>query len=317
MPSIQRTHSAQPLAYMAALLVVFALPMTFAHADIADFTLKEAGGNATFQWSQARGHYVALHFLLKTDCPNCMNHVRSYMQSGEASKGVQHVFIKPDSEDAIREWSASLKDATGNKPVIYRDPDARLAESLGVPDGYSFHGETVHFPALIVYDPDGKEVFRYAGKDTSDRYPAASFVKKLSELRRMRAVSNYNLDDGGVALQGYDPVSYFEGSGPKQGKKNFSVVFAGGTYYFVDTANREAFLANPDRYLPAYGGWCATAMAFGKKVEVDPENFKITNGRLFLFYKSLIQNALNDWNRHEAQWTVDADGRWKEISGEM
>jgi hypothetical protein len=57
-------------------------------------------------------------------------------------------------------------------------------------------------------------------------------------------------------------------------------------------------------------------MAFGKKVEIDAENYKITDGRLYLFYKSIIQDALKDWNKNEAQWTVDADRHWKEISGE-
>lgn len=302
--------------YTAALIAVAAIPAWSAHADTADFTLKEAGGEKTFQLSQAKGRYVALHFLLKTDCPNCLKYVRSYMQSGEAAEEVEHVFVKPDSEDAIIAWAAPLKDAGGKTPVIYRDPDAQLAEALRVPNGYEFHGETVHFPALIVFGPDGMEVFRYTGKDTMDRYPVDAFVKKLSELRRLRALANYNLDKAKLALQGYDPVSYFEGNAPMEGKKEFSAQYAGGTYYFVNAASRDKFLANPDKYLPAYGGWCASAMAFGKKVEIDPENYKITNGRLFLFYKSLIQNALNDWNKHEAQWTVDADKHWKEISGE-
>jgi len=287
-----------------------------AYAGLTEITLKEAGGDKVFQLSQAKGDFVALHFLLKTDCPNCLKHVRSYSEKAKTLSGVQNVFIKPDADEAIVAWAASLKSDGASAPIIYRDPDAKLADELGIPKGYEFHGETVHFPALLVFDPDGKEVFRYIGKDTLDRYSFDAFVTKLAELRHARAVASYNLDKSKVAIQGYDPVTYFDGNTPMQGSKDFNAPYAGAVYYFVSAANRDKFLANPDKYLPAYGGWCATAMAYGKKVEVDPENYKITNGRLFLFYKSLIQNAINDWNKHEPQSTVDADKHWKEISGE-
>ena len=85
-------------------------------------------------------------------------------------------------------------------------------------------------------------------------------------------------------------------------------------YRFASAASRDKFNVDPTRYLPAYGGWCATAMAKGDKVEIDPKNFKVTNGRLFLFYKGLFGNALNDWNKDEAGLTVMADSHWKELA---
>ncbi len=300
----------------AVLVIAAACLELSAYAGPAVISLKEAGGDKVFQLSQAKGDYVALHFLLKTDCPNCLKTVREYAEKSKTLSGVQNIFIKPDADENIVAWAAPLKSEGGFAPTIYRDPDGKLAAELGIPDGYVFHGETVHFPALVIFDPDGKEVFRYTGKDTSDRYPVEAFLTKLTELRHARAAVHYNLDKGKVAIQGYDPVAYFEGGAPVQGRKEFRAAYGGGVYFFADAANRDRFLANPDKYLPAYGGWCATAMAVGKKVEIDPENYKITNGRLFLFYKNLIQNAQTDWNKHEAQSTVDADKYWKELSGE-
>ena len=87
-------------------------------------------------------------------------------------------------------------------------------------------------------------------------------------------------------------------------------------YHFASEENRALFAANPEKYLPTYGGWCATAMAKGKKVEIDPANFKVTNGRLFLFYNGLFANARSDWDKDEPAQTSKADANWKRISGE-
>jgi YHS domain-containing protein len=137
----------------------------------------------------------------------------------------------------------------------------------------------------------------------------------MAELKHQSAVDQYNLDKTGLAIQGYDPVSYFTGK-PVEGKKEFATKFGGATYCFADARNQDAFLAAPDNYLPAYGGWCATAMALGKKVEISPGNYKITDGRLFLFYKNFISNALSDWNKDEPESTKAADKHWHDLTGE-
>ena len=72
-------------------------------------------------------------------------------------------------------------------------------------------------------------------------------------------------------------------------------------------------MSSPEKYLPAYGGWCATAMARGEKVQIEPSSFKVTNGRLFLFYNGLFGNAIKDWNKDESALTVKADAQWKKI----
>src|SRR4051812_31539043 len=80
----------------------------------------------------------------------------------------------------------------------------------------------------------------------------------------------FNLDNVGVGISGYDPVAYFMVSKPVKGNKENAAIYEGVTYYFATADNREAFKRNPAKYEPAYGGWCAYAMGTkGEKVEVD------------------------------------------------
>ena len=140
----------------------------------------------------------------------------------------------------------------------------------------------------------------------------------VAELRAgaEAARKNYNLDSNGLALQGYDPVSYFDGGKPQKGKPELTADVNGATYRFASDANRQKFLAEPAKYEPAYGGWCATAMADGKKVEIDPTDYKVTDGRLFVFYKSLLHDARKDWVNNEPAQRDKADANWKRINGE-
>jgi YHS domain-containing protein len=116
-----------------------------------------------------------------------------------------------------------------------------------------------------------------------------------------------------VAIQGYDPVSYYHGKALKGGTA-FKTVFKAIEYHFATAKNLEAFLKNPASYEPAYGGWCAYAMgAKAEKVEPDPENFKLTNGKVYLFYKNFFSNTLTDWNEDEANLKKKADVAWLKL----
>lgn len=124
-----------------------------------------------------------------------------------------------------------------------------------------------------------------------------------------------NLGKGGLAIEGYDPVAYFTGKAEK-GDKAISAKFQSATYYFSSAANRQKFLANPNAFLPQYGGWCAYAMgSSGEKVEVDPETFKILDGKLYLFYNAYFNNTLPKWNKDEKNLKAKADFNWKKING--
>ena len=130
------------------------------------------------------------------------------------------------------------------------------------------------------------------------------------------AAKDYNLPAEKVALGGYDPVPYLAQNKAVKGSPHIPSTYRGVTCHFVNEDNRALFADNPEKYVPTYGGWCATAMAKGKKVEIDPANFKVTNGRLFLFYKNFLANARSDWEKDEAAQTKKADANWKRIAGE-
>jgi YHS domain-containing protein len=125
-----------------------------------------------------------------------------------------------------------------------------------------------------------------------------------------------NVDKSGVGLKGYDPVSYFVGGKPTKGDAKLNATYDGVTYCFASEENRAKFQSEPNKYAPEYGGWCAKAIADKEKVDIDPLNYKITNGRLFLFYKGLLGDALKIWNKDEANLTKRADENWQKIVAE-
>ncbi|MFZ6011623.1 MAG: YHS domain-containing (seleno)protein [Bacteroidota bacterium] len=116
-----------------------------------------------------------------------------------------------------------------------------------------------------------------------------------------------------IAIEGYDPVSYFDGK-PLKGKIDIKFMHKGVTYLFASAANMNKFKSKPDQYEPAYGGWCAYAMGEnGEKVKVDPETFKILDGKLYLFYNFWGTNTLEDWNEDEKKLKARGDENWKKI----
>jgi peroxiredoxin Q/BCP len=300
--------------HFATLVLTLAASLTAFAAAPADFTVTSPIDGSTFRLSEVKGRYVALHFLLKTECPFCLRHTAEYSMKAPSLAGVRHVFLKPDSDAEIKSWTGKVK--LPSQPTIYRDADAKLASEFGIPHGYKFHGQTIHYPALVLLDPSGKEVFRYVGKSNTDRLSLDKFAAKMAELTANPAVKNYNLPADKLALAGYDPVAYFTAGKAMKGAAEISSIHRGVTYRFTSEENRALFAAAPEKYLPTYGGWCATAMAKGEKVEIDPTNFKVTDGRLFLFFKAFYTNALNDWKKNEPTLTTKADANWKRISGE-
>jgi YHS domain-containing protein len=124
---------------------------------------------------------------------------------------------------------------------------------------------------------------------------------------------HFNLKNG-LAIQGYDPVSYFIENKAKKGSQTYSYKTEGVTYYFVSLANKNKFISDIKKYEPQYGGWCAYAMGnSGEKVEIDPETFKIKDSKLYLFYNAYFTNTLTKWNKDENNLKTKADNNWKSI----
>ncbi|MBK8341434.1 MAG: YHS domain protein [Flavobacteriales bacterium] len=121
----------------------------------------------------------------------------------------------------------------------------------------------------------------------------------------------FNVDSKGLWVEGYDPVSYFLEGKAVEGQPSLSFTHQNATFHFATQAHLDLFKKEPTKYLPQYGGWCAYALgANNEKVEVDPETFKIRNGKLYLFYNAFFNNTLEDWNKDEARLNKQADTNW-------
>jgi hypothetical protein len=116
--------------------------------------------------------------------------------------------------------------------------------------------------------------------------------------------------DNGLAIRGTDPVAYFTEGRPVRGQVAFRHVWQGATWQFASAANRDAFAADPARFAPAYGGFCAWAVSEGYTAPVDPEAWRIVDGRLFLNYDRSIQRR---WERDMAARILRADANWPRI----
>jgi YHS domain-containing protein len=141
-----------------------------------------------------------------------------------------------------------------------------------------------------------------------------SLVFSIALLAKEKPV---NVDKRNLAVYGYDVVSYLEGRAI-EGNSSIQVVYEGHIYRFESTGNKEKFLKQPNKFLPAYGGYCAYAMLDGEKVDIDPERFKIVGGRLFLFYDGIWGNTLKKWNQmteaeSESLLVKKADEHWDKL----
>ena len=136
------------------------------------------------------------------------------------------------------------------------------------------------------------------------------------------ALEEYNLGKQALGLEGYDPVAYFPeyGGKAKKGEKDITLAHRGVTYRFTSEKNREAFQADPNRFEPTYGGWCAWAMAEGKGDKVDPDesSFTIEDGRLYLFYDGFFADTRKKWHKGGGapELAPQADENWTRMSGE-
>ncbi len=124
-----------------------------------------------------------------------------------------------------------------------------------------------------------------------------------------------------VALDGYDLVSYFTKNQAIQGSDKLSVEVDGVHFHFSSVENQKLFKANPDKYLPECGGFCATGVATSNaKFPVDPENFKVTDGKLYLFYNGPYQgahfNGKDHWVKDEKALAKKAESNWNTLKSE-
>ena len=118
---------------------------------------------------------------------------------------------------------------------------------------------------------------------------AASLLGSPALAYDENSTSAVNVDRSGLALKGHDPVAYFTAGQPTKGQIQFSVSHRGATYWFATAANRDAFKANPDKFAPQYGGFCAMGVALDKKLDGDPNAWKIVDNKLYLNVNKDVQ----------------------------
>ena len=114
------------------------------------------------------------------------------------------------------------------------------------------------------------------------RVVLAPFVIALLSSATAHAQSS-GADAAAVALKGYDVVAYFNEHRPSKGSPEFRQDFDGVRYYFSSLRNRAAFGADPDHFMPQFGGYCAMGISKGKKFESDPSVFRIVDDKLYVF----------------------------------
>jgi YHS domain-containing protein len=120
-----------------------------------------------------------------------------------------------------------------------------------------------------------------------------------------------NASSTGLALQGYDPVAYFTDGAPAKGSYKITTLFNDATYRFASEENKAQFEANPEAYLPAYGGYCAFGAAMGFKFDGDPTYWKIVDNQLYL---NLSQDIQARWEGDIPGFVQSANTNWEDIA---
>jgi YHS domain-containing protein len=119
-----------------------------------------------------------------------------------------------------------------------------------------------------------------------------------------------NVDRSGVGIKGYDPVAYFTENKAMKGDAQFQSQAGGVTYYFASAENKSAFDANPAKYEPQFGGFCAWAVSQGYTAPIDPNAFQIVHGRLLLQYSLKVRQ---DFGADTEGNLKKADANWPSI----
>ena len=115
----------------------------------------------------------------------------------------------------------------------------------------------------------------------------------------------FSTEDG--AIRGYDPVAYFTEGKPVKGDPGISTAWNDATWYFASAENLATFIADPDKYAPAYGGYCAYAVANGYTATTEPDAWSVVDGRLFLNYSKRVKQR---WAKDINGYVTKADANW-------
>lgn len=164
----------------------------------------------------------------------------------------------------------------------------------------------VSFPELAAYALGAAQRSEKDGTDGATADQARPIVAALRADRFVRAPGLAS-DKTGVMLNGFDPVGFFDNGKALPSDARYFTLWRGAIWLFANDANRRKFLANPERYLPAYGGYCAACAALGHVTAPDPKQFVVHDGRLYLFSS---EETRQRWLDETAGYLRRADEQW-------
>jgi YHS domain-containing protein len=124
-----------------------------------------------------------------------------------------------------------------------------------------------------------------------------------------------NTRSGDVAILGYDTVAYFTQNRAMKGSPEFSYEWLGATWHFASAEHRDLFAAEPIRYAPQYGGFCIVSVSMGDAANVDPQAWRIVDGRLYLSYSE--DNLVEQFDAAPADLITRADANWPQVKAEL
>jgi hypothetical protein len=133
----------------------------------------------------------------------------------------------------------------------------------------------------------------------------AAVLSPASSAQQQRAPARTEVPK--IAIQGYDTVAYFTEGRPLKGSEEYEAEWLGARWRFASAQHRDMFIANPERYAPRYGGYCAASMAYGNRKAPSPETWKIVDGRLYLLTS---QSSLDRWQQNAADNIRKGDEHW-------
>ncbi len=241
---------------------------------------------------------------------------------------------------ALQKDKSAALDAFNKGESEFRDRD--LYVFCGGPDGVlTAHPRAKGKPLRRFKDitgkPLGEEMYTVAseGKFSEVTYLATrrgellprekiSLITKVDD--QICGVGYYNADkptrsgnlalnsSEGVVIDGYDPVAYFALERAVKGSKQFSYEWLEAEWHFVNAKHRDMFIADPIKYTPQYGGYCAASMTKGKLVPVDPESWRIVDGKLYLNYS---EQFLAKWSQDLNANIAKGNTHWEELKPKL
>ena len=122
--------------------------------------------------------------------------------------------------------------------------------------------------------------------------------------------ADINKTNKGIAIEGYDPTAYFTENRPVKGIPAYSFKWAGATWYFANEQGRDLFAKNPEKYAPQFGGYCSNGLSDDHKIGADPQNWRIIDGKLYLFFSDY---GRQQWSGNVKSLIEAADDTWQEL----